>query len=901
MEATAPAAGSFVRFFASGGFNTLVTWLLYLVLLRKLSYQVSFSIAFACGIVLAYLMNRYLVFRQPGGRAGPLWVLLIYGGQYLANLGLVTVWVGWWGLPAALAPLFAVAVTLPFTYLLNRSVFSADPRAEQAQVAAALQRAWQRRGPAATVLLVALPLVSLALNALSWLRFGVDLPYFDDWRGYDSWDVDSLDFIYLFRPLNDTLTPVGLALDALAQRYLDGNSIVYQFISMVAVLGALLLLQWKLLRAALGDSLRVAVCFAFTLLMLQPHSYWGRENLAYQQALPLVFILGALWLAVVRPQRSPWALVTIFGLGLLAGLTYISGAFGALAAGIGVVAASLLQRERAPRVRLLGGGAGLLLAGALTAACQVLFAILPQRGQTHIGGKAMALPFEPDFWFFYLGKLARSLLLPPGWPALSMALLLAFAALVLAGAMVVVKRALAARPLPANEQNFLVVAAAIGALVLTYLGLISAGRAHFRPPEVQAPLEVFQHGFERFHFFWATLLWPWVVAGLMLAVERRRAAGGGPRWIAVAGPAGVVVALVAMLAGGALDHVRAHHDNSFHRHGTIECLAEKLQQSRRIDCVETNMHDATSAYVYARHLGASFVRYFPVQPVPLGRDDPSPWFRLSRDPERIVLVDIERLPNGAYRAGARPQLHIRLASPREAGGCAMLDVRGTIRTATPGSVRIHFRPWGLNEYDNLSYMTNKIRPGADGGAFSFRMEFPLGFGNEVRIDPLVGEGEFELGEIEARCRLHIPTGGAPPFYSIRDSGIPSELQKLEPTAGGPGQFKAGDRPSATFRTHRKYEMATCRVLEVDATYKVQADDTAQLFFRPREAKRFSEEHSVSRTVSAAADMQHVVFLVESPSGFADELRLDPVRKAQMLQVADVTVRCLKRTLRHKNW
>ena len=50
---------SAVRFLASGGLNTLVTYIAYLVLLHWLPYQQSYSIAFASGIALAYVLNRY--------------------------------------------------------------------------------------------------------------------------------------------------------------------------------------------------------------------------------------------------------------------------------------------------------------------------------------------------------------------------------------------------------------------------------------------------------------------------------------------------------------------------------------------------------------------------------------------------------------------------------------------------------------------------------------------------------------------------------------------------------------------------------------------------------------------------------------------------------------------------
>lgn len=117
-----------------------------------------------------------------------------------------------------------------------------------------------------TVFFIGLPVLSLIISVLSWLRFGLDLPFVDDWRGYHSGRMHSLDFDYPFHPVNDTLTPVGFALDALAQRYLDGNSIAYQFLSMILVLGGLLLLQWKLLVMTLNDRFLVRLLFVFHLL-----------------------------------------------------------------------------------------------------------------------------------------------------------------------------------------------------------------------------------------------------------------------------------------------------------------------------------------------------------------------------------------------------------------------------------------------------------------------------------------------------------------------------------------------------------------------------------------------------------------------------------------------------------
>lgn len=111
------------KFLLSGGANTLATYILYLWLLNWLPYQLSFSIAFACGIVLAYLLARYVVFQRPAGLMGPVWVLLIYLIQYVLGLGLVTLWVRGLSAPTFLAPVFSTICCLPLTYYFSRRVF----------------------------------------------------------------------------------------------------------------------------------------------------------------------------------------------------------------------------------------------------------------------------------------------------------------------------------------------------------------------------------------------------------------------------------------------------------------------------------------------------------------------------------------------------------------------------------------------------------------------------------------------------------------------------------------------------------------------------------------------------------------------------------------------------------
>ena len=119
-----PAA--FVRFLLSGGFNTAVTYVLYLVLLQFFPYWFSYTLTFALGIALAYLLGRYFVFGRP--RAGNRIFLfpLVYLVQYLAGLLIVFVWVDVLLWRPTFAPLASMAVTIPATFILTKWVFNAS-------------------------------------------------------------------------------------------------------------------------------------------------------------------------------------------------------------------------------------------------------------------------------------------------------------------------------------------------------------------------------------------------------------------------------------------------------------------------------------------------------------------------------------------------------------------------------------------------------------------------------------------------------------------------------------------------------------------------------------------------------------------------------------------------------
>ncbi len=767
-------------------------------------------------------------------------------------------------------------------------------------------------------LLIALPLLSLFLGVMAWLRYGYDLPFFDDWRGYATGEIDSLNLSYLFRSANGAIAPIGIALDSLAQRYLDGNSIAYQALSMVMVLGSLLALQWHLLKNALGNRLHAAMCFVLTLLMLQPGSYWGRENLAYHQALPVVFLLSVLVLMVHPTWRNRWRLPGIFALGVLAGLSYISGAFGACAAAAACVALAWFMPVSAYKSRLFVGGVVLGLAGVVTAALQYVLAALPymrlaSTQAVRTEGGRLALPYEAEFWFFYLGKIGRSLLLPASEPLFSLVAVLVVCGATLFLTAMMVRHVSARHALPSKQSAHLTTAPhpdaqlatvllALVAVVSVYLMLIAAGRTHFREPDVQSATQVFAHGFTRFHFFWATLLWPWVMAALIVTVRKpavttdRTTGGllpnaltGGIKYVAL--PLTLIMTLLA-IQSGAFSHASEQRAQSNSRNSTVECLFSRLQSGKRIDCSEFNLPDLAPAYKYATKINASFVRYFPLLPTPLGVDDPLPLYRFSTDNSASQLINLKLWKSGSHSAtaAADSQIVMQTGQREQMQSCNLLDVRLLIRPTLADSAQLFFKVPGQPQFGQSASQRVPLLPQGEPQLITFRLESAAGFQDELRLDPVSKAQDLDLLEIEIRCRRRIE---ASPFFVLTPGVDHVRLVNMELDRSAQYAFQSKIDPMLIFTTGRSAEMSRCATLIFSVNIQVPQAQLAQLFYLPKGSKAYAQEASVSITVEPSAQSQRVVFRATSPTGFEDEIRFDPVTDALNFRVRDVQMSCAK--------
>jgi putative flippase GtrA len=125
----------FARFVVVNVLNTLLYYLLYLLFLLVVPYVAANVLALGIAIVLAYLMNARYAFRvRMTGRS-----LVSFLVTNLSTMGLRTavVWllVEFSVTGERLAPLVAVAVTLPIAFLLTKFVMTQPTGTERGRTA----------------------------------------------------------------------------------------------------------------------------------------------------------------------------------------------------------------------------------------------------------------------------------------------------------------------------------------------------------------------------------------------------------------------------------------------------------------------------------------------------------------------------------------------------------------------------------------------------------------------------------------------------------------------------------------------------------------------------------------------------------------------------------------------
>ncbi|MBD8738046.1 hypothetical protein IFR41_00795 [Pseudomonas fluorescens] len=597
--------------------------------------------------------------------------------------------------------------------------------------------------------LVLLPVLSFIMNLMSWMRFGVDLPILDDIRQYASGGAGRMDWAYIMYPANDTLYPVGLIFDALAFRFLDGNTIAYQAISMVLVLGGILFLQWRLLTICTSSAIVRAIAFSCTIFILQPDSYWGWQNMAFHQAVPVLCSLSIISLALSKLDLRASALL-IFLISTISGFTYTSGAFANLALLIGLCILSITVSTTYAHT-LKYSAIAMALPTVVSVAAQLWVLIWVQHG-THRPDAPMAFPWESDFWFYMLGKIGRSLMLPTEHPEISLSIsifVLILSTLLAVVAIFEARRSSAHLAIWKTSTSYL----CIFGVVLLYLFIIAAGRTNLRPENLTKASDIFIFGYARFHFFWACVLWPWMIAFIFELIIKRRSTIATRSELPI-----IALALLLTLIYNSkiMNHVDFYRTTQQFRLGILSCLSDGVSREAPFECPA--LHPGVNMMnVYNKYfpLGTSFTKIIMKSPAPIWAKNAAPIFRMTENSEQIVYRNTTIVDKGGkgvlLDTAIDPMIEVTLGDEHSLKNCSVLQIRGSYKLDKLDFAQLFFLPTGVKSFTETYSMGHQL-PAGDGD-FSFEVHSPTGFEPLIRLDPVISSVPIMLKQVEIRCAV----------------------------------------------------------------------------------------------------------------------------------------------------
>lgn len=607
------------------------------------------------------------------------------------------------------------------------------------------------------IFLLCLPLAGLTVQATLWVRYGVDLPFIDDWRDFSTKSAASLALKDLFRPANDTIYATGKLLDALAVRILGYNGVVYQLLTLLSCIGLAFFLQYRLLFRTM-PLLPAAFGFFCCIAMVQAQSYWGLQNLAYHQIIPLLALLSSL--VLILSSRIPSALLSfvIAFIMILSGFAYISGAITTLVAACVLVLIALRLDNSGAR-RLYFAAGGFTVAAIVTLPVQLWVILVFQSGATHSTEIPWTMPWQLEFWVFLVGIIGRTINLQSF--ATTTPLQAAMFAVILAAALIALALISTTRLLRNREKLALKVAApdivylTLFCCVGTYTLMIAASRASAGAVPDYPLTDWFWRGGSRFHYFWITVLLPWLAAFLLAPIASR---------MSIKKTAASTIIMAIGIVGystsvGLFDYASYYIRAGIWRQSTQDCIQQKILMSEKLVCGEHWETDLTDAVNYAREIDVSFTRALLFQDEVttngLGRVGAEKHLQF---PELVVAVNStadlhdERIIR-IKAADKDPNVYLRFGdeASKILKECRILRISGTIQAPSSDLLQIFITSQespSIHE-DRTAFFSYT---GGSPQTFDMRIDSRGKLASDIRIDPGNFVQSFELSELSFRCR-----------------------------------------------------------------------------------------------------------------------------------------------------
>ena len=110
------------RFLIIGFINTLVSWVLFLILDLFMNYVLAYTLTFILCIVSSYTLNSYLVFKQPLSLTRLFKYPLVFLVQYIVQAPSLIFLVEYLNISKIFAIIFVTIIASPITFFASKAI-----------------------------------------------------------------------------------------------------------------------------------------------------------------------------------------------------------------------------------------------------------------------------------------------------------------------------------------------------------------------------------------------------------------------------------------------------------------------------------------------------------------------------------------------------------------------------------------------------------------------------------------------------------------------------------------------------------------------------------------------------------------------------------------------------------
>lgn len=112
----------FIRFLIMGALNSLLTYLVYLILIIPFNYGGSYAISYFLGIIFSFYMNTIYVFKEKISIRKMFKFPLVYLVQFLISELFLYLFVDSLNINKRIAPLIVIIISVPLTFILSKYI-----------------------------------------------------------------------------------------------------------------------------------------------------------------------------------------------------------------------------------------------------------------------------------------------------------------------------------------------------------------------------------------------------------------------------------------------------------------------------------------------------------------------------------------------------------------------------------------------------------------------------------------------------------------------------------------------------------------------------------------------------------------------------------------------------------